>query len=105
MILLFALAACALDADSFPERYARLTCRRFHECDLYEFEYYYDRRRDCVDAYTATFQDWLGDCGLDVDAASACLDATRAASCDDWHGATGDLQICGEVMDCGDTGS
>lgn len=102
-ILSLVALACTPTPGNWPSKYARAVCSQYRDCDEEAYDYYYESRSACIDENELVLEDWIGsmDCAFDAEEAATCLDATRSASCDEWHQGTGDLDACGRIYDCG----
>lgn len=95
--------ACTPNEDDFMEEFVEALCEKAEECDIEDWDDYYDDADECIDEMEEEYDDdYFDDCDYDEDEAKDCLDAIRDADCDDdgeefWDAIEDD---CDEVWDC-----
>lgn len=104
-MLILALLACVTE-ENYPSRSIAVACQRAEECDKGNFEATYDDQADCRDEFASYADDlqacYSENCSFDAQAAAACLQASRTATCEEYT--SGDFSDdCNEVYtECAD---
>ncbi len=92
LVVLVLLAACGpLTEAAYPDEYASAWCGRSKRCDKDAFDKAWDSRPQCEEqvalwtqAGIDDLEAWYPGCSLSLEEADDCLDALRAASCDEF---------------------
>ncbi len=99
------LVGCFVDEENFPDKYAKVSCDKFQDCEPDDFDEYYESMAECRDDVVEVWdelEDFLGIfCDLDYDYAGKCIRDMRRASCDDYSDADWSSDACDDFMDCG----
>jgi hypothetical protein len=82
------LAGCEIDQEDFPSIYADAACDKMRKCDKASYESSYEDDAECESqqedfaAQVVDIGDALGE--YDPEHARDCIDAIRAATCEEW---------------------
>ena len=102
--VLMTLTACAVDRESWPDKYAKALCDFEKSCAAAQFYYLYDDTRDCLDEQEDYWKSYgeqaFETCTFDAGKAEECLD-TLKSSCKDIGNDLNDFDpACDAVWDC-----